>query len=103
MDDDVDSCIRKGQKTFFKEIFLNSWPPLDTFGKFVVSLRRKTLFFHEKNTVLVVYEARTLLPYLGKFSTKNDLSFSPSLFVFVNFALDDQQPEEQDREEKSSV
>ena len=37
------------------------------------------------------------------FLLKNHLSFSPSLFVFVNFARDDQQAEEQDREEKSSV
>ena len=57
----------------------------------------------KKTQFLVVYETRTPLPYLGKFSTKNHLSFSPSLFVFVNFARDDQQPEEQDREEKSSV
>ena len=78
-------------------------PPSTRLGNLLFLFAEKLFFFMKKTQFLVVYETRTRLPYLGKFSTKNNLSFSPSLFVFVNFARDDQQPEEQDREEKSSV
>ena len=43
------------------------------------------------------------LPVKENFLKTRKLFFSSSLFVFVNFARDGQQAEEQDGEEKSSV